>query len=278
MIEHNYKEKLQLFKEYIIDFVYSYITPQNKQKILNNGSLLLGFTMCSYMMGLYFNTIYIINKAILFFIYWFSIGVLSTIGFGFGLQTGVLFLFPYIINNYDDTSNYAFVKCYTECLPAIFFWGIGTAFGELPPYIVAKSNRLSNDNKNDTFDLIEKHFFYKKLKNCLQTYKFITIVLFASWPNLTFDMCGMLCGYYDFKIHEFLIPTIIGKSIIKAPIQSFVVLYIYSNNINYNLKKNNGLILTLWNIFMLGLILYFIKNTIENIASIQFRKNEKMKK
>ena len=25
MIEHSYKEKLQLFKEYIIDFVYSYI-------------------------------------------------------------------------------------------------------------------------------------------------------------------------------------------------------------------------------------------------------------
>ena len=36
-------------------------------------------------------------------LYWFGLGVLSTIGLGFGFHTGIFFLFPYIINYYEQT-------------------------------------------------------------------------------------------------------------------------------------------------------------------------------
>ena len=35
----------------------------------------------------------------------------------------------------------------------------------------------------------------------------------ASWPNATFDMCGMACGFYKVPLWIFLTATIIGKAV-----------------------------------------------------------------
>ena len=62
--------------------------------------------------------------------------------------------------------------------------------------------------------------------------------MLASWTNITFDMCGLVCGYYDLSIYEFLMPTIIiGKGLIKAPLQSLVMLYLYENESEYNISN-----------------------------------------
>ena len=61
--------------------------------------------------------------------------------------------------------------------------------------------------------------------------------MLASWPNITFDMCGLVCGYYDLSIYEFLTPTIIGKGLIKAPLQSLVMLHLYENESEYNISS-----------------------------------------
>ena len=95
---------------------------------------------------------------------------------------------------------------------------------------------------------------------------------------MTFDMCGLICGYYDFKIHEFLIPTIIGKSTIKAPCQSIVVLYLYYNNQQYKTFNSNKYILSIWYSIIYILILYFIKSSLESIAKIQLDKINKLDK
>ena len=273
----NFSHTIKLFHDYIYDFMNSYLIQENNKKIKKYGCCLFGYFLTTKMLSVYYPFVGIYNNTILFSTYWFLLGILSTIGFGFGLQTGVLFLFPYLINSYDETQQYALMKCYFLCLPAVVLWGIGSAFGELPPFFVTKFNILSDErnSKNVFLKSLENKLIYKKLASCLKKYKFITIVLFSSWPNITFDMCGMLCGYYNFELHEFLVPTIIGKGFIKAPIQSFVVLYVYSNNISYNFRKNNSGIIMAWNIFIISLILLFIKSTIENIAILQQKKIEK---
>lgn len=118
-----------------------------------------------------------------FAIWWLGLGVLSSIGLGTGMHSGLLFLFPHIFfivstaekcNNLDfdarvnmwsnvmkpgDTftclhpqKEYAvtlaglLMKNFGACL----LWGTGTALGELPPYATAYAARLAG--KEDEFE------------------------------------------------------------------------------------------------------------------------------
>ena len=115
--------------------------------------------------------------------WWLGLGVLSSIGLGTGMHSGLLFLFPHIFfivstaekcNNLDfdargnmwsdvmkpgDTfaclhpqKEYAvtlaglLIKSFAACL----LWGTGTALGELPPYATAYAARLAG--KEDEFE------------------------------------------------------------------------------------------------------------------------------
>jgi membrane protein YqaA with SNARE-associated domain/predicted secreted protein len=110
-----------------------------------------------------------------FFVWWVGLGILSSIGLGSGLQSGVLFLFPHIIKtclaaqtcktlDFDSFSNMWFrspeslFQCPEltyESTPVTFFglWkkvavvcflqASGTAIGEIPPYWVTRAARLA---------------------------------------------------------------------------------------------------------------------------------------
>ena len=250
----------------------------------NYSSFIIGYIITSY----YFERINYLNLFVINSLYWIIIGILSTIGFGFGLQTGLLFLSPHLINNYNqlnstsdlvnDGVNNNLLICYIRCLDTVVLWGIGTALGELPPFLLAK-HYCENSENSETTKLINKYknnVIFKKMTKYLKKYRFVSIVLFSSWPNITFDMCGLMCGYYNFKLHQFLIPTLIGKSLIKAPIQAFMMLYIYSNNINFNSDQSTQYtIIYLWYCIQYSLILYFIKSSIEAIAKLQYKKDLK---
>eukprot|EP00388_Colpodella_angusta_P024319 GDKJ01063601.1.p1 GENE.GDKJ01063601.1~~GDKJ01063601.1.p1 ORF type:complete len:553 (+),score=148.47 GDKJ01063601.1:103-1761(+) len=105
-------------------------------------------------------------------IWWVGLGVLSSVGLGTGMHSGLLFLFPHIYFitstsekcnhlNFDsrsnmwaghmepgmsfecltptlDASQFAlnvdFLGIFAKAAPAAFLWGLGTALGELPPY------------------------------------------------------------------------------------------------------------------------------------------------
>ena len=75
-----------------------------------------------------------------FVTYWFLLGAISSIGFGTGLHTGMLYLFPYVISYREYLGSN---------LLAGIIWGTGTAFGEIPPFLVAQrvSNMASLQNK-----------------------------------------------------------------------------------------------------------------------------------
>ena len=111
-------------------------------------------------------------------VWWVGLGILSSIGMGTGLQSGVLFLFPHIVKvclaaqtcdtvtfeSYADMwfrTDDALFRCPPPATPddlqqpASFFgmWSkivlpcflqaVGTAIGEIPPYIMARAARLA---------------------------------------------------------------------------------------------------------------------------------------
>lgn len=111
-----------------------------------------------------------------FFVWWLGLGILSSIGFGSGLQTGVLFLFPHIIRvclaaqtcktlEFEANTNMwfrrpknlfmcpsdplaystpvTFYGTWLKILPVCFLQAAGTALGEIPPYWITRSARLA---------------------------------------------------------------------------------------------------------------------------------------
>ena len=110
-----------------------------------------------------------------FFVWWVGLGIMSSIGLGSGLQSGVLFLFPHIIKtclaaqtcqtlDFDSFSNMWFrkPKALFKCPPLtaastpVTFFGLwikvlgvcflqtaGTALGEIPPFWMTRAARLA---------------------------------------------------------------------------------------------------------------------------------------
>eukprot|EP01066_Platyproteum_vivax_P010667 Platyproteum_vivax@DN4801_c0_g1_i1.p1 len=110
-------------------------------------------------------------KSLCLLVWWIGLGVLSSVGLGTGMHSGILFLFPHIYfmlqsaeecghldfdartNMWDGHmepgtlfpcgergkhpewySEVSFSMLLARCLPYSLLWGLGTALGELPPY------------------------------------------------------------------------------------------------------------------------------------------------
>lgn len=128
--------------------------------------------------GPYTHTINQIEFAVQYVTWWVGLGILSSIGLGSGLQSGVLFLFPHIIKvclaaqscktlAFESASDIWFqsppnlFKCPTESdaissndevtllgmwqkvILVCFLQSAGTAIGEIPPYWMSKAARLA---------------------------------------------------------------------------------------------------------------------------------------
>ena len=106
-----------------------------------------------------------------FLVWWLGLGVLSSIGFGSGMHSGLLFLFPHMLKiclaaercgNLDfdlrtdiwsrndifhceptlntatgEIAEVGFLQIFLKALPAAILWGAGTAIGEVPPYLLS---------------------------------------------------------------------------------------------------------------------------------------------
>lgn len=55
----------------------------------------------------------------------------------------------------------------------------------------------------------------------------LVVFLMASTPNPLFDLAGLTCGYYGVTLFGFLLPTILGKSFVKAGSQTFLTVFIF---------------------------------------------------
>ena len=112
-----------------------------------------------------------------YLVWWIGLGVLSSIGFGSGMHSGLLFLFPHMLKVclaaekcgsldfdvrsdvwwraegfYCDQGNHtpdningnlaaaaavSFLSILLKVLPTAMLWGAGTAIGEIPPYLLS---------------------------------------------------------------------------------------------------------------------------------------------
>uniref|UniRef100_A0A1B6LC91 Vacuole membrane protein 1 n=1 Tax=Graphocephala atropunctata TaxID=36148 RepID=A0A1B6LC91_9HEMI len=128
------------------------------------------------------------QKKFLWCVYWFGLGVLSSIGLGTGLHTFLLYLGPHIASvtlaayecgglNFPEPPYPEEIICPDEVDPRwvatlwnimckvrleAMMWGAGTAAGELPPYFMARAARLSGYDPEDEDDLREFEEFQKK--------------------------------------------------------------------------------------------------------------------
>jgi membrane protein YqaA with SNARE-associated domain len=219
--------------------------------------------------------------------YWLILGILSSIGLGTGLQTGVLFVLPEVISRFNQIESshimhnitydqpYDLIyKTYFDCISFVLIWGIGTALGELPPYWLALTVDIKDkhstsalfdmlgDNKDRVKGYIDTTVYY------LKRYSFLTILGLSAWPNALFDMCGVASGLVRLPMSSFLIPTIIGKAFIKTPIQLGVILYSYGFYGDTIMSHGDmSYIYMLWMIFIISCTLYFIKGAIENVVN-----------
>lgn len=118
----------------------------------------------------------------------------------------------------------------TICLEGML-WGFGTALGELPPYIVAKTASLSggqtqelNENEGKMKQIQEKIF------GLVRRHPFSTVLILASIPNPLFDLAGLTCGHLQISFLTFFTATAIGKSLIKINLQILAILLAFSQN------------------------------------------------
>ena len=226
-------------------------------------------------------------------IWWLLLGIMSSIGFGTGIHTGILFLFPHIykvtsaastcrnLNFYTyptnpiltsestfkgffqfyqptwpflnitaimakdtvrvykciDPSNHSSqISIWSITCKVIFFaviWGVGTALGEIPPYWLSYKAAKKGDGSSNIRNLA-KHsnriiaIFMGWMITAIEHYGFWAVLLLASWPNATFDMCGMACGQFLLPFSVFLSATIIGKGIIKILLQTLFMVTLFS--------------------------------------------------
>mmetsp|Transcript_9964 Transcript_9964/g.40343 ORF Transcript_9964/g.40343 Transcript_9964/m.40343 type:complete len:400 (-) Transcript_9964:49-1248(-) len=200
------------------------------------------------------------------FFWWFGLGVLSSVGLGTGMHTGVLFLFPHILKvclaaaqcgntlfesrtdiwfrsdpttflctaaDASGTASFGemFLKVFLPCM----MWGAGTAAGEIPPYWISRAAALAGQVDQEYEEMMNSESSNNALKwmkewmiNFLQNHGFWGVFLMAAWPNMAFDLCGICCGHFLMPFWSFFGATFLGKALVKAPSQACVFIMIFT--------------------------------------------------
>ncbi|CCD17206.1 unnamed protein product, partial [Trypanosoma congolense IL3000] len=199
-------------------------------------------------------------------VWWLGLGILSSVGLGTGMHSGLLFLFPYIyrfcaaadscgntnfwvypVNPVYGPRDRAFV-CITPqqtvsspsvlarvllLLPACVIWGAGTAIGEIPPYILSYA-AAQQGKRNSELEQTSKYDILNAMKvwmlDKIQRHGFIAVLLLAAWPNMAFDLCGMACGQFLMPFWTFFGATLIGKALCKVPMQVIFFVQLFSGD------------------------------------------------
>ncbi|KAH8296069.1 hypothetical protein KR054_001258, partial [Drosophila jambulina] len=200
-----------------------------------------------------------------FAVYWLFLGVLTSVGFGAGLHTFLLYLGPHIaavtlaaeecgtLNfpapPYPDKKicppePYKHVEpdvwvILSKVRPEALFWGVGTVLGELPSYFLARSARLSSKKEEPmmvvdgalgaSLSLFQRVQQY--ITNRMGRVPFVAILVAASVPNPLFDTTGFICGHYLVPFWRFLVAILIGKALIKATIQQVCIIVAFTDDL-----------------------------------------------
>ncbi|KAJ1606845.1 hypothetical protein OJ253_2580 [Cryptosporidium canis] len=183
------------------------------------------------------------------------------------LNPGDLFMVAGV--NTSSGNSVSLFSILLKILPYTFLWGFGTALGELPPYAAAfaasksrKNNKLRELKRKDkgsferrdssTIDSIDesafeinkellpddeetgiRHHLMSLTKRCIVTlidrFGGYGVFILSCWPNLMFDLCGIICGHYLMNFWTFFIPLVLGKGIVKVFFQTLLLIFLFSN-------------------------------------------------
>eukprot|EP00033_Pygsuia_biforma_P002774 GCRY01003063.1.p1 GENE.GCRY01003063.1~~GCRY01003063.1.p1 ORF type:complete len:416 (-),score=72.81 GCRY01003063.1:36-1283(-) len=206
------------------------------------------------------------EQGLLYIVWWIGLGVLSSIGLGTGMHSGILFLFPHIIRvcmavaacgtiefksfgdmwwNSDPElfqceevapeNQVSFWHIVMKVIIPCILWGSGTAMGEIPPYLVAWAARQAGKANRELEELsntVDDHDIITRMKvwmlDILDSFGFWGVLLLSAWPNMAFDLCGICCGQCGMPFWTFFGATFIGKALIKAPMQGLFFVTLFS--------------------------------------------------
>jgi membrane protein YqaA with SNARE-associated domain len=194
------------------------------------------------------------EKEGLWCLYWLGLGVLSSIGLGTGLHTFLLYLGPHIaavtlaahecgtlsfpsppypeeIICPDDgeTGSVSVWQIMSKVRLEAMMWGTGTALGELPPYFVARSARLSGRSGQQLLEEDTPHNKWAAvIQKVVEKAGFFGILACASIPNPLFDLAGITCGHFLVPFWTFFGATLIGKAFIKMLLQKMFVIIAFN--------------------------------------------------
>lgn len=250
------------------------------------------------------------------------------------MHSGILYLFPFIgevcmgaamchsldfhtygtnkfhcySSNSEQNSTVTFWSLFFKVIWPCFLWGTGTAIGEIPPYAVALATKKAG--KIDDFTHMQCELekdssggIFTRMKlwmiKFLETYGFWAVLAFAAWPNMAFDMCGIVCGHFEMPFWTFFSATFIGKAIIKVSVQAMFFVFVFNEktmNAFIDFVEHNGLLIVaekakeffegqrskflqrsgvehktpllsqVWMVFVTSLILLFVVSIIQNFA------------
>ncbi|KAH8395743.1 hypothetical protein KR222_002927 [Zaprionus bogoriensis] len=195
-----------------------------------------------------------------FAFYWACLGFLSSVGFGTGLHTFLLYLGPhtaavtlaaYECQTLDfPTPPYPEQKIcpdepYERHAPSVWnilkkvrveslIWGVGTALGELPPYFMARAARLAGKNVEEWEGQGRLNLFHRSkllVERVVLRTGFCGILLCASVPNPLFDLAGVACGHFLVPFWKFFVATMIGKAFFKVTLQQLIVIVAFSDEL-----------------------------------------------
>lgn len=120
-----------------------------------------------------------------------------------------------------------------------FFWGLGTAIGELPPYFISRAAALSGSRSEELAHIemlmskepskvtIKERVLYS-MYQVMTKLGFWGIFLCASIPNPLFDLAGITCGHFLVPFATFFGATMLGKAVIKSSLQTMIVVVLFS--------------------------------------------------
>ena len=148
--------------------------------------------------------------------YWILVGVMSSIGIGFGFHTGPLVLFPHITQVASVSPSFL-DAVHTVSIPVVC-WGLGTALGEIPPFLMGPHLMRASLNFPSMSAIMEWS------RHIVDRFGAVGIFALACWPNATFDCAGTIAGISNMPLWKFMAATILGKTCVKAPMQALVVI------------------------------------------------------
>ena len=203
------------------------------------------------------------SKTVLQFLYWFCLGVCSSIGIGFGFPTGALFLAPHVLENQVPKS---ILQTFRVVYPACLSWGLGTAVGEIPPFLLGR--RLGHVPRVEVSDRWPKVIKWlaealevvlvRSTEWALRRTGFLGIVFLSAWPNLAFDLVGIVAGVQGMTFSRFFAGLVLGKAVLKTLLETyFVVVGFDALADKIPGRWHVGL---LWNMITIGWFLLFARS------------------